>query len=410
MDPRTKANRLILRGYGPLAGLVVVLLFLTMLVPSRPLSTVTLSGASDAPASPVPVPTEEELDEAAAADAVPVGGEAVTGTTLAANTPVSGPGATTAATNRPGSRTAAGTPGTARAGGTATSGPAGAKAGTVSGPGTVTVGRDCSGGTLQDGNTPYSPPCLKWSGTDNGGATTRGVTGDTITVVMRENGERKGSGGKDEEKLKEQAREKGLTDTKEDQIRSRDALLEYFNTHFQIYGRKVKLVTYQGRGDMLKEFAGSGQEEANADALKVGQEIGAFADLSAISQPYLDALVRQKVVAFGGLHLPESYYGSKAPYAWGQLIDCTTLVQNATDLLVKRFKPTENAARAGSAALRQKPRKYGLIVPDDPVYKQCVAGGEAQAGRGGHRDRQGDQLLPRLRQDAAGGAEHGRPD
>ena len=68
MDPRTKANRLILRGYGPLAGLVVVLLFLTLLVPSRPLSTVTLSGAADAPGSPVPVPTEEELvDEAAAA-------------------------------------------------------------------------------------------------------------------------------------------------------------------------------------------------------------------------------------------------------------------------------------------------------------------------------------------------------
>ena len=39
MDPRSKAQRLILRGYGPLAGLIVVLLFLTMLVPSRPLST-----------------------------------------------------------------------------------------------------------------------------------------------------------------------------------------------------------------------------------------------------------------------------------------------------------------------------------------------------------------------------------
>ena len=57
MDPRTRANRLILRGYGPLAGLVVVLLFLTMLVPSRPLSTVAVSGAADSPASPVPVAT-----------------------------------------------------------------------------------------------------------------------------------------------------------------------------------------------------------------------------------------------------------------------------------------------------------------------------------------------------------------
>ena len=288
-----------------------------------------------------------------------------------AGTATSGPGARPRP-NRPGGRTAASGPGTTRPGSAAAgSAAAGAKPGAVAGAGTVTIGRDCSGGTVQDGNSPYSPPCLNWNGTDNGGATTRGVTKDTITVVMRENNN-SDSGSKDNQKLKDQAREKGLTDTKEDQIRSRDALLEYFNSRFQLYGRKVKLVTYEGRGNMIKEFSGSGQEEANADALKVGQEIGAFADLSAISQPYLDALVRQKVVAFGGLHLPESYYSSKAPYAWGQLIDCTTLVQNATDLLVKRFKPTENAVRAGSAAMRGKPRKYGLLVPDDPVYKQCV--------------------------------------
>ena len=367
MDPRTKANRLILRGYGPLAGLVVVLLFLTLLVPSRPLSTVSLSGASDTPGSPVPVPTEDEmLDEAAAA--LPVGEEAVTGTTLAA-TAGSGP---SAAAKRPGTRTSAsGATGAARSG-SAAAGGSGGTASTVPGKGAVTIGRDCPGGTLQDSNTPYSPPCLKWNGTDNGGVTSRGVTKDEITVVMRENNNSSGSSSRDSEKLREQAREKGLTDTKEDQLRSRDALLEYFNSRFQLYGRKVKLVTYEGRGNMIKEFSGSGQEEANADALKVGQEIGAFADLSAISQPYFDALVRQKVVSFGGLHLPENYYASKAPYGWGQLIDCTTLVQNATDLLVKRFKPTENAVRAGSAAMRQKPRKYGLLVPDDPVYKQCV--------------------------------------
>ena len=365
MDPRTKAQKLILRGYGPLAGLVVVLLFLTLLVPSRPLSTVALSGGAGIPAAPVPVPTEETVDESAAA--LPVGEEAVTGTTMA-GTATSGP----AAAGRP-ARTAASGPGTSRPASAAAGGAA--KPGTVAGPGTVTVGRDCPGGALQDSNTPYSPPCLNWNGTDNGGPTTRGVTNDTITVVMRENNN-SASSSRDNDKLKDQAREKGLTDTKEDQIRSRDALLEYFNTHFQLYGRKVKLVTYEGRGNMIKEFSGSGQEEANADALKVGQEIGAFADLSAISQPYLDALVRQKVVSFGGLHLPESYYQSKAPYAWGQLIDCTTLVQNATDLLAKRFKPTENAVRAGSAAMREKPRKYGLLVPDDPVYKQCVDEGK----------------------------------
>src|SRR5688572_28571084 len=159
MDPRTKAERLILRGYGPLAGLVVVLLFLTLLVPSRPLTTITASGAADVPAAPVPVPTEDAIDEASA---LPVGEEAVTGTTIA-GTATSGP----AAARRPG-RTAASGPGTSRPGAGATGGTvASATKGAVAGPGTVTIGRDCSGGALQDSNTPYSPPCLKWTGTDH---------------------------------------------------------------------------------------------------------------------------------------------------------------------------------------------------------------------------------------------------
>src|SRR5581483_6141802 len=85
VDPRSKADRLILRGYGPLAGLIVVLLFLTLLVPSRPPSTVALSGAADARAA-VPVPT----------------GDGASGG--AGGTPaLSGPAATSA---RPGGRTA----------------------------------------------------------------------------------------------------------------------------------------------------------------------------------------------------------------------------------------------------------------------------------------------------------------
>jgi hypothetical protein len=212
VDPRSKAQRLILRGYGPLVGLIVVLLFLTMLVPSRPLSTVALSGATETPASPVPVPTDG-ADQAADAATPAVGDEAVTGTTLAATTAASGPAG---AANRPGARTvASGAPGTARAGGATGTTAAGAAPGKVAGAGAVTVGRDCSGGALQDGNSPYSPPCLDWNGTDNGGATTRGVTKDTITVAWRET-DMGGGSNSNNDKLKQQARDKGLTDTEED--------------------------------------------------------------------------------------------------------------------------------------------------------------------------------------------------
>jgi hypothetical protein len=335
---RSRADRLILRGYGPLAALLVVLLLVTLLEPSKPRTPVAATPTEFGTGAPAPGSAP------AAANAPITRGVPASGTVA---TPSAGPtlGPVTKAQAARGVR--ANTPVAATTG--------------------VRAGTDCSGGAKQDGNSAYSPPCLDFSGF-NGGATSRGVTADTITVAYRElsNPLAKNS------ELAKTAEKKGIISSPEASRRTRDALLQYFNTHFQLYGRKVKLVPYKGRGDSFKELSGGGQEAANADALKVGQEIKAFADLSAISQPYLDALVRQHVVAFGGLHLPASYYRARAPYAWGQLIDCTTLLRSAVDLLAKRMPPTGNAVRAGSAHLRTLPRKYGLIVPDDAVYAQCV--------------------------------------
>ena len=334
--PGTKplANRLILRGYGPLAALVVVILMVTMLVPSRPQSDERLTQftggdsvgitAPDAPTSPL---------GAAPAAGAPAGTATQGGTPTMAGTPV-----------EPGKAVVAGSAATATA-------------------------STCSGGRKQDANTAYSPPCIAWNGGDNGGATFRGVTKDTITVAFRDIGNPLGDS---DSELAKTAEKKGIVASPEATARTRQALVDYFNRTYQLYGRKVKIVTYKGRGDAIKELGGTGQEAANADALKVGQEIKAFADMTALSQPYLDALVRQKVVAFGGLHLPASYYAARAPYAWGQLVDCTALLRSAVDLITKRLPPNGNAVRAGSAALRQKPRKYGLVIPDDAVYAQCI--------------------------------------
>ncbi|MGQ0464622.1 MAG: ABC transporter substrate-binding protein [Sporichthyaceae bacterium] len=338
-DGPRRVNRLILRGYGPLAALLVVLLLVTLLVPSKPLKTeinqVVGSGEpavfeGGGPADPVQA-------------ASPVRGLPASGGAKRGAAPVVGQ-----------------TPGPTGSAGKA--GPA-----TAAVQGAVRAAKNCSGGALQDKNSAYSPPCLAFTG-GNGGATSRGVTANEIVVTYREIASPLGKNSE----LAKTAEKKGIVSNPEGAKRTRDALLEYFNRTFQLYGRTVKLVPYKGRGDAFKELSGTGQEAANADALKVGQEIKAFADLSAISQPYLDALVRQKVVSFGGVHLPSSYYKARAPYAWGQLIDCTTLLNSAVDLLAKRLPATGKAERAGSAALREKPRKYGLILPDDAIYAQCL--------------------------------------
>src|SRR5205085_3919970 len=115
-----------------------------------------------------------------------------------------------------------------------------AGAGGAGGAGTVTRGRDCPGGDQQDKNSSYSPPCLDFSG-DNGGATSKGVSRDTITVAMRE----------PESFDLGQNNQGRITDTPADLKRSTLAFVDYFNRVYQGYGRKVQVVFYKAKVPLL---------------------------------------------------------------------------------------------------------------------------------------------------------------
>jgi len=233
------------------------------------------------------------------------------------------------------------------------------------GAGVVTRGRDCPGGDEQDKNSTYSPPCLDFSG-GNGGATSKGVSADTITVAMRE----------PETFDVGQNNQGRITDTPADLKRSTLAYVDYFNRVYQAYGRKVQVVFYKPKVPLLAGYAGGNQEEANADALTVGQQIKAFADLTAGAPAYADALVRQGVIGFGTFHMPKSWYQARAPYAWAGLPDCTWLAEQSIDYVVKRLASSP-ARWAGDPAMRTKPRALGLVVPDSPWYQECADHAEA---------------------------------
>ena len=49
--------------------------------------------------------------------------------------------------------------------------------------------------------------------------------------------------------------------------RTISAYVEYFNKHFQLYGRQVRIQYYKGQGDLISEFFGGGSEGANAGDL-----------------------------------------------------------------------------------------------------------------------------------------------
>ncbi|MEX0875628.1 MAG: hypothetical protein WD646_14435 [Actinomycetota bacterium] len=246
------------------------------------------------------------------------------------------------------------------------------------GPGggsSVVPGQPASGGQAvdqcadRDKQVPgdgYSPPCISFSG-DNGGKTSRGVTDKEVVIAYRLT---------TDPSLQDALASVGggdALDSSEAIERTAFGLVEYFNARFQLYGRKIKLVPFQGRGALTTELLGGGQDAANNDAIKVSKELAPFADISALSQPYSDALARQKVMAFNAPYMSREWYTARRPYTWSLTPDCTLLTGLIADYANKRIFGRPAAYAGGD--LQGQARRIAVISPDNPEYQQCVDSG-----------------------------------
>jgi hypothetical protein len=215
----------------------------------------------------------------------------------------------------------------------------------------------------------YSPPCFAFSG-GNGGATTRGVTGDAIRVTYRMTADphlvillgQLGGVPQDESTA--------------EVFRTMEALVEYANANFQFYGRKIELVPYDGRGQVLPEFVGAGQDAANNDGIRVADDIGAFADITGNTQPYADALARKEVVAIGAPYMSRQWYEARRPFAWSQLPDCSVTARAAARYANGRLFGRPAVFAGGDLAAEE--RTISVVAPNNLEYQQCVDDFEAQ--------------------------------
>jgi hypothetical protein len=244
------------------------------------------------------------------------------------------------------------------------------------GPGGTPPGAEPCAGRQVEGD-PYSPACVAWAGGDNGGETSRGVDADSITVTLRETalaniGElvNQLTGGKVQ-----------VNETLADVERTYRVLIEYFNQRYQFYGRKIEIKFFKGQGDLTVEALGGGQAEAQADAVNAAQQQKAFAETFSLTQPYSEALVSQKVIALNGLYFSEDWFREHAPYAFSLIPDCTKVVEATADFVIKALKgrPAEYAG----GDLKGRPRKIALIAPDNPLYQSCARAGLAKMRAGG---------------------------
>lgn len=226
----------------------------------------------------------------------------------------------------------------------------------------------CPGGGPQVEGDPYSPPCFAFDG-DNGGATAKGVTADEITVSYRQTAEGN--------VLTLLASLMGIPfdETAEDFLRTTEGLVDYFNESFQLYGRKIVLEPFTGAGTMTTELVGGGREAASTDGLKASTEIGAFADITASSQPYAEALAAGNTIGFGAPYLSREWFGEHRPYAWSLTSDCSVVGEAASAYgLARLFGGTADHAEGD---LKGKPRKMAVISPNNAEYQRCTDAGLA---------------------------------
>jgi hypothetical protein len=248
---------------------------------------------------------------------------------------------------------------------------AGAAAPGAAGPGGATESaagagvQPCADRAAQVPGDPYSPPCFRFSG-DNGGATYKGVSSNEIVIAARE------LEGPTAGEIFAQLSGQQVISSKEALENTVLALAEYFSQRFQLYGRTIKIVFYKGQGVGASELLGGGKEAALADAVHVSQEINAFADISAITLPYADALYQQGILNFGAPYPSRDWFESRRPLSWSIFPDGTNVVESAAAEILAR-QPAGSTADYAGPAYQGKPRVYGIVAPENQEYQESVS-------------------------------------
>jgi substrate-binding family protein len=309
-----QVNQRLLRGYGPLAVLAAMLILMALLVPSKPQKIEQVSAGSDN----------------GSGNGTSVSGDDTTNTT--------------------------GAPGQAASGG-----------------GTGANGKPISAPTAcpperkdQVPGDPYSPPCIDFSG-NNGGATSTGVNDKEIHVSYRSLNE-KGF----QQTLAELAGA-SLTDTPETIKNTVTALAEFFSKRYQFYGRKLVIDYYNGVGSNTTELLGGGRDKAEADA-ETAKSLHVFADMSATSEPYADALQRRNILGFGDPYMSTPWHDQHAPYDWSLAVDGTTVAKLAAEYATKRLATNGKwgVAKYAGGDLATKPRQVATMAPENSWYQESV--------------------------------------
>jgi len=266
--------------------------------------------------------------------------------------------------------------GTATVAGTAASDPeAGIPDGAVAGGPTAGCRPDDG---RQAGISRYMPPCVDVFTGDNGGETATGVNADEIRVVRYVNY------GDAATRAAASALSTQVIPSQKDWEQEAAALIRYFNLHYETYGREVVTVTV--------EATGTDDQSARSDAVRIDEEIGAFAVFpgtgGADTPAFVEELAARHIPCIGcTLGLARSFYERTKGYVFAYAPPLEEIYTQMAEYMAKRLagKP---AKWAGDPALAVRERQFGFLW----IANAFPGGGPPQPGEREARDFFVDEL------------------
>jgi hypothetical protein len=353
------------RKYGPLALLAAVQLVIVLVAPSTAPDVAGADAASLGVDAGAPVADAgAAVDPATGVAAGPgaaTGGGPVTDTSGGAAT---APGAASGGSAPAGgSRTSGG--GTAPAAGPAPA--AGGKA-----PAAAAAKGDtshCVGGRQFDPALDFhAPPCVPGKpglkGVPNGGATSMGVTKDTIDIIHYVSD----AGATVNAILRAQ----GLYYDAESAKPVNEAWARFINSRYNLHGRTLRIRTFQGTCRTVPP-----------DYPCLIAEMGKLASMkpyavlwsTTLCSVCFTELARKKVVSFGGLGFSEEFRQALKPYNYDQGMSSTRMAKTFAGWWCHQFAG-KNAIFAGgqnpSQDFRKQRRQLGVISTNDPDNERVV--------------------------------------
>jgi hypothetical protein len=247
-----------------------------------------------------------------------------------------------------------------------------ATGGIKAGAGTTSSGAQCTPSTPQFAS-PYAPPCIpKFTG-NNGGATYNGVTASTITLVEREF-----PSAADTQEIEAQAKAAGGALP---QVISQvqQVFLNYFNSVYNLYGRKVVITPYTTQASFTTEELGQGQPQACADADTIANQMHAFGETGITNGtsyggtgPFSTCAAQDHLVEFDGdPYYDEAAFAALNPYVWSITQNCNTITDSEAEVVASMLAG-KKAVYAGDPTLKDQVRKFAAFVPNVPQYLDCT--------------------------------------